>query len=98
MAPGVIILEQTYSSRPGGLSFCQAGQEQFLRVLNLHNPAQETLRVKLNSCLESLDLDDTGVVWNAGERTLEIHWLNKAPATYRVLSDGTSRLTAKEKP
>ena len=58
--PGVVILEDTYYSKPGTLSYCQAGKEQFLRVLDLAKPGRESLRVKVSSCIGDLELDDPG--------------------------------------
>jgi len=85
---GVIILEDSYPSRPGGLSFCQAGSERFVRVLKLTRPPAQTLRVKTESCLDSLDLDDPGIVWNAEAKALEIHWLDGRNAVYRIDAAG----------
>ena len=88
----VVILEDTYPSRPGGLSYCQAGKERFLRVLDLKRPARETLRIKLSSCVGNLELEDPGVVWKADTRSLQIHW-TAAYAEYQIGSDGEARLT-----
>jgi hypothetical protein len=88
----VVILEDTYASRPGGLSYCQAGKESFLRVLGLKRSGRETLRVKLSSCIANLELDDAGVVWKADTRSLQIHW-TAAYAEYQIGSDGEARLT-----
>jgi hypothetical protein len=86
--PGIVILEDTYSSLPGGLSFCKSGKEQFLRVLHLENPAKELLRVKVTSCIKTIDLDDPGVTWSAARRTLEIRWLSGDQANYRITLTG----------
>jgi hypothetical protein len=47
---GALIIVDTYASIKGGLSYCQAGEERFLRVVSLAQPTpEETLRVKLAS-------------------------------------------------
>lgn len=87
-ARGIIILEDSYYSHPRGLSYCRAGREEFLRVLNLNRPAKETLRLKLNSCLQNRELTGPGVVWNPQHRTLEVHWL-RDQVRYHLKTDGS---------
>jgi len=75
-----IILIDAYTSLPGGMSHCQAGEVQFLRILSLAgNPTTETFRVKLESCRENIELASPGIDWNAGSSTLRIRWL-QSPA------------------
>ena len=88
---GVVILSDNYPSHPGGLSYCQAGREEFLRVLNLKPPAHEMLKVKLTSCITSLELDDAGVIWNTATRHLEIHWIG-THVKYQIGPNGEARL------
>jgi hypothetical protein len=71
-----VIVVDTYLSRPGGGSYCQAGQERFLRILRLdEDVAQATLSVKLASCWQEIELSDPGVEWSAVDSTLHIQWL-----------------------
>lgn len=71
-----IIVKDVYPSIPKGMSFCQAGEESFLRVISLTaKPPRETLKLKLESCRESLELDSEGIEWKPETRTLRIHWL-----------------------
>src|SRR6185369_12194967 len=57
-----IILVDTYPSVPGGMSLCQAGEESFLRIISLRRrPAIATLRVKLGSCRDDIELVSPGV-------------------------------------
>jgi hypothetical protein len=97
---GAVILTDTYRSKSGGLSYCQAGEEQFLRVLSISpQRAEQTLRLKLASCRENVELDDPGVEWNPQTATLTIHWL-AAPGgrvesedrTYVITSDGRAEI------
>ncbi len=71
-----IVLADTYPSKPGGMSFCQAGEERFLRVISIaRTPASETLRLKLESCRENIELGSPGLEWQQAPPTLRIHWL-----------------------
>ncbi|MBV9782430.1 MAG: hypothetical protein JO264_01285 [Acidisphaera sp.] len=71
------ILTDTYQSRPGGAGFCQAGQERFLRVLTAAaRRLRETLRVKLESCRENVELVTDGVQWFPERRMVTVHWLS----------------------
>ncbi len=100
----VLIFEDTYYSRSGGLSECKAGKEQFLRVVALGQPNRQTLMVKLASCQQNLELADDGVNWNAQEGMLEIHWLTNPAASntttyakYLVSKDGGAKLINERK-
>lgn len=78
LAGSAIIITDAYASLPGGLSYCQAGEERFLRVISLAKKRpRETLRVKIESCRQNLELDSTGIEWSAESATLRIHWLAK---------------------
>ena len=71
-----IVLVDTYPSIPGGLSFCQAGEERFLRVIAVTGgQAQETLRVKVASCRDNLELASPAIEWLPQSSTVRIHWL-----------------------
>ncbi len=92
--PGkALVLTDTYPSIPLGLSYCQAGEEQFLRVITLaHGRASETLHLKVASCRDDIELADPGLEWNAGSATLQVHWLlgptNKGKAEERTIHIG----------
>jgi hypothetical protein len=75
--PGkVLILVDTYPSIPGGMSYCRAGKESFLRAVAIAGtPPKETLRIKLESCLQGIELTGPGVEWDPASATLRIHWL-----------------------
>ncbi len=88
---GIVIVEDSYYSHAGGLSYCRAGREEFLRVLNLNKPAKETLRLKLNSCLQNLELDDPGLLWSPESQVLEIRW-RRDHVRYQLTPNGHVRL------
>lgn len=71
-----LILADTYASRPGGMSYCQAGEERFLRVISItRRPARETLRIKLESCRETIELASPGIEWKPERASLQLNWL-----------------------
>jgi len=71
-----LVIVDTYLSRPGGGSYCQAGQERFLRILRLDDGVpQETVRLKLASCWQNIELADPGLQWSPNDSTLRISWL-----------------------
>lgn len=93
LAGKALILTDTYPSAPLGMHYCQAGEEQFLRVITLSaEKASETLRLKLASCRENIELADPGLEWNEESRTLRIHWLegpkNKDASEERTIHIG----------
>ena len=71
-----IVFVDSYPSRPGGLQLCQAGRESFLRVVSTatRRPT-ETFHTKLESCHENHQLALDGLLWDAGSRSLRVHWL-----------------------
>ena len=76
-AKGALIIVDTYASIRGGLSYCQAGEERFLRVVSLAQPTpEETLRVKLASCRQNIELGTPGLEWHSDSSTLDIKWLS----------------------
>jgi hypothetical protein len=94
-----VVLVDTYPSKPGGLSYCQAGEERFLRVISLEGKLRETLRVKLASCRQNIELASPGIEWNAETSTLSIHWLlgpsgNEKSETrvYKIAGSGSAEL------
>lgn len=74
-----VVLVDTYPSIAGGLSYCQAGEERFLRVVSIEkNPPRETFRVKLASCRDNIELAAPGIEWLPESATLRIRWLQGA--------------------
>lgn len=71
-----VILVDTYHSIPGGMSYCQAGSESFLRVISIKSrQPTETFHTKLESCLDNIELASPGIKWSPGTSSLVIHWL-----------------------
>lgn len=71
-----IIVIDSYQSFPGGMSYCQAGRERFLRVVAISKvPPREMWRVKLESCHDNIELATDGVEWIPESFMLKVHWL-----------------------
>ncbi|MEO6973460.1 MAG: hypothetical protein ABI135_08585 [Rhodoferax sp.] len=71
-----IVFIDSYPSSPGGMSYCQAGQERFLRVASIvRKLAVETFHVKVESCRNNIELASSGIEWLPESATLRIHWL-----------------------
>jgi hypothetical protein len=95
--PGVaVIVTDRYASTPGGMSYCQAGEEQFLRVIAIGDTTPlATLNQKVASCRQNIELADPGIEWNAATSTLRVQWLTgpdgATSRTYHVDSKGSVR-------
>ena len=83
---GVYVLTDRYASRPGPMSYCQAGQEQFVRVLARTRGLRETFSLKVQSCRSNLELGPAGVSWDNASSTLTVD--GAQPKRYRVGDDG----------
>lgn len=79
----ILLVQDTYASRPGPLSMCQAGEESFLRVIQLA-PLKQLLSLKLASCRDNIELASPGLEWQAATATLGIHWLSGPNHTAEV--------------
>lgn len=94
----MIIIADTYPSIAGGMSYCQAGEERFLRVISLAAKLpRETLKLKVESCRDSLELDSEGIEWLSESLTLRVHWLAR-PATSGAPEVRTIKLTRQGRP
>ena len=89
-----VVLIDTYASLSGGMSYCQAGEERFLRVVPLaRGDLSDVATIKIASCRENLELADGGVQWDSPTRTIRIHWLagphgKPEVRTVRIGADG----------
>jgi hypothetical protein len=91
---GTLLIVDTYASLPGGMSYCQAGEESFLRVVSIVSGApEETTRVKLSSCRQNIELGSPGLEWQPGSSTLQLRWLS-GPGTRGVPAELTLRIGA----
>lgn len=71
-----IVLIDTYRSIPGGMSYCQAGSESFLRIVSIASKKPvETFHVKLESCRDNIELASPGIEWMPTSSEVVIHWL-----------------------
>lgn len=71
-----LILTDTYPSKPRGMSYCQAGEERFLRIISIaKHPPRESLKLKLESCVNSIELNSSGITWDSKASTLKLDWL-----------------------
>jgi hypothetical protein len=74
--PDAVVVVDTYPSAPLGMSFCQAGEERFLRVVSTRGGrAAETLRLKIASCRENLELATPGLEWLRDSSAVRVRWL-----------------------
>jgi hypothetical protein len=88
---GALLVVDTYNSVPGGMSYCQAGEESFLRVLStVAADPEETTRVKLSSCRQSIELESPGLEWHPNSTTLHLRWLS-GPGTRGAPAELTLR-------
>ena len=99
IAGQVIVIVDNYPSIAGGMSYCGAGVERFLRVLSIAaTPPVETYRLKLASCRENVELASDSIVWQPESAALRVHWLNgpngkhkSQVMTLRIARDGKTR-------
>jgi hypothetical protein len=83
---GVYVITDRYASRPGPMSYCQSGQEQFVRVLKRSRGLRQTFSRKVQSCRSNLELGPAGVSWDNASSTLTID--GDQPKRYRIADDG----------
>lgn len=92
-----IVLIDAYPSIPGGMSYCQAGEERFLRVLAISGKRpSETFHLKLESCRENIELASPGLKWSPETNNLSIRWLS-APGQTGKREDRRLKISAKGK-
>jgi hypothetical protein len=73
----VVILTDTYPSMPGGMSYCQAGEEKFLRIIEIASEhPHETYTAKVESCRDNIELASPGLQWIPGTKSLNIRWIS----------------------
>ena len=100
IAGQVVVVVDSYRSIAGGMSYCGAGVERFLRVLSIAVvPPVETYRLKLASCRDNIELAVDSMAWQPDSAALRVHWLNGPNArhraqvtTLRIARDGQTRV------
>ena len=87
---GVYVISDGYSSRPGPMSYCQAGKEQFVRVLARQPGSKaglhETFSLKVASCRSNLELGPGGLAWDGDSSKLLVD--GERQKRYRVGENG----------
>jgi hypothetical protein len=101
---GTLLMVDTYNSLPGGMSYRQAGEESFLRVVSTTSGTpEETTRVKLSSCRQNIELGASGLEWRPGslmsfwahpERVLDVAARNATSGFARMPVDIVERVVA----
>jgi hypothetical protein len=92
-AEGLAIVRDKYASRPQGLSMCQAGEEEFLRVFKTAPRLEQTFVLKLQSCIATQELKSPGIAWNPEKSTLGIAWLTPPKsAVYKIDNSGAVKV------
>lgn len=86
-ASRIYVVTDSYASKPGPMHYCQAGQEQFVRVLARGGILQLTFSLKVASCIGNLELGSPGMTWDAASSTLNVNWL-QGPSRYSVDNQG----------
>ncbi|HEY3936237.1 MAG TPA: hypothetical protein VGL97_02315 [Bryobacteraceae bacterium] len=92
----IYVVTDSYPSRPGPMSYCQAGQEQFVRVLVRGKSLRQTFALKVASCLSNLELGSPGLTWDTRASTLSVNWLTGAHR-YKVDERGSVSAIDSEK-
>ena len=87
---GIYVISDGYASRPGPMSYCQAGKEQFVRVLARQRGSKaalrETFSLKVASCRSNLELGPAGVSWDSDASALVVD--GERLKRYRVSENG----------
>jgi hypothetical protein len=87
---GVYVISDGYASRPGPMSYCQAGKERFVRVLARRRSStaglHETFSLKVASCRSNVELGAAGLAWDSETSTLLVD--GERLKRYRVGENG----------
>jgi hypothetical protein len=87
----VYIVTNSYRSRPGPMSYCQSGEERYIRVLVRGSRLRETFSLKVQSCRENLEVSGEGIRWDSAASRLSIDSRGpraQAARSYRVDAQG----------
>lgn len=70
------VIVDSFASRPGPMSMCQAGFERTLRVVRVsRGVASQISQLKVASCHTGLQLAEQPFEWRANTSTVTIRWL-----------------------
>ena len=77
-------LTESYSSKPQGMSRCQAGKEVYLRLLEKTDKKfEEKAQRKIGSCLEDVELAENGLRWDGEAKRLTVQMLSGSTSAWR---------------
>jgi hypothetical protein len=83
----LVALTDSYASKPQGMSYCQAGEEVYFRVLD-KAARKERYSKLIDSCLGRVLSADPPVAWNS-PYTATLNLLREPAVTVRLRADGT---------
>jgi hypothetical protein len=87
----VYIVTNSYRSRPGPMSYCQSGEERYIRVLVRGTRLRETFSLKVQSCRANVEVSDEGIRWDSATSRLSIDSTGpraQAARSYRIDAQG----------
>jgi urea transport system substrate-binding protein len=71
------VIIDSHPARSGGLSYCQAGNEDLLRVVSTAAAAlTQTFALKVASCWDNIELSTPDIEWRPNQSELIIHWFH----------------------
>lgn len=77
VGPELVVAVDAFASKPAGLSRCKAGRERFLRLVKTTPGAvREMAALKIESCLDDLELAPDGLRYDAAQGELALDWSN----------------------
>jgi hypothetical protein len=71
-----LVIVDTHPSRRQGMRRCQAGEERFLRLIALKPSPREWQRIKLASCVDTIEPAEPDVTWDRAGGVLSVRWLS----------------------
>ncbi len=83
-----LLVIDSYASRPQGLSRCQAGQESWVRLIDLRT-RREIYHRLVESCLTNVEPGDPPARWTADGQGITLDLVSSAPVNARIATDGT---------
>lgn len=86
---GLALVLDSYASRPAALSRCQAGQERYVRLVDL-STRQERFSRLAESCVRDIVAGDPPAAWNADGTAVTINLVSQPPV--RILVDPAGRV------
>ena len=85
---GLVVLTDSYGSRPQGLHRCQAGSERYARVIDVPSRRERFARL-VESCLEDALSGDPAYTVQGDGRSVVFNMLSGPPFTVTLNDNGT---------